>query len=295
LPQVEVDDVTLEHEQDGTEGPLVLLGSGLGAQLVWWPHGFVRGLVDRGLRVLRYDNRDVGRSTWFDGAPGTAKDVQRRLAGEHDTPLAYTLGDMAADAVGLLDALGESRAHVVGASMGGMIAQHLAFSYPDRVASLTSIMSTTGERTVGQSTPEAMQALMTAPPADRDRFVDVAVRASRAIASPTLFDEQEARARLLAAYDRGYNPPGVARQFLAILADRDRTARLAGVRAPTLVVHGVEDPLIDVSGGRATAAAIPGAELVEVEEMGHDMPAPLLPTLVSLVADHVARAELHGH
>ncbi len=292
MPEVDLGGLTLAHELHGDDGPLVLLVSGLGAQLVWWPDAFVDGLVARGLRVVRYDNRDVGRSTWLDGAPGTARDVLARLAGDHDTPLAYTLGDMAADAVRLLDALQVARAHVVGASMGGMIAQHLAFSHRDRVASLTSMMSTTGDPAVGRATPAAQQALLTAPPRDDpERFVEVAVRSSRAVASPTLFDEVEARRRILAAYERGYNPEGVARQFLAILADRDRTDRLARVEAPTLVVHGVEDPLIDVSGGRATAAAVPGAELVEVEEMGHDLPAPLVPTLSGLVADHVHRVE----
>ena len=198
---------------------------------------------------------------------------------------------MAADSFGLLDHLDIAAAHLVGASMGGMIAQTMAIEHPERVLSLTSIMSTTGNREVGQAHPEGMAALMRAPASDRESFADGAVEAFRAIGSKGFeFDEEGLRSRALASYDRGYNPLGVARQILAVVASGDRTGALGGVDVPTLVIHGDVDALIDVSGGRATAAAIPNARLDVIEGMGHDLPRQAWPRIVDEIVANTQRA-----
>jgi pimeloyl-ACP methyl ester carboxylesterase len=203
----------------------------------------------------------------------------------------YTLSDMAADSAGLLDHLGVEAAHLVGASQGGMIGQTLAIERPGRVLSLTSIMSTTGNPSVGQPHPEALPALLTRPPADREGFADFVVRAWAVIGSPGFeADEDAMRERARASYDRGLDPDGTARQLVAILASGDRTEALGGVDLPTVVIHGTDDSLIDVSGGKATAAAIPGAELVLIEGMGHDLPRQLWPRLVDLIVANAERA-----
>ena len=266
-----VGDVQLAYETFGDPAdPPVLMVMGLGAQMIFWPEELCQMLADRGYFVIRFDNRDVGRSTKLDGhAPPP---LIKLLSGEL-TGAPYLLGDMATDAVGLLDHLGIERAHVVGASMGGMIAQQIAIDHPERVLSLASIMSTTGDRAVGRPTPAAVQALMTAPPRDLEGYVEGFVAARRVLGSPGFgLDEQRTRRLAERCFGRGYFPDGTARQFAAILASPDRTRELRGVAAPTVVIHGSDDPLIDVSGGRATAAAVPGAELVLIEGMGHDLP-----------------------
>lgn len=276
--------IALETEGDPT-GPPVLLIMGLGAQLTAWDPEFCRMLAERGSFVIRYDNRDVGRSTWFDEAG--EPDLAGLLAGTWTPP--YTLADMAADAAGLLDALGIADAHILGVSMGGMIAQTFAIAYPDRTRSLVSIMSTTGDPAVGQPHPEALATLLMPPATSRDEAIDQSVTTWRVIGSPGFpFDEPAVRQRAGAAFDRGFHPVGTARQMGAILAQPDRTAALGAVRVPALVIHGEADPLVDPSGGRATAAAIPGARLELIPGMGHDLPPELFPKMVADLADHFA-------
>ncbi len=291
MPTADVNGITLDFDPHGRRGdPAVLLVMGLGSQRIAWPDELVDDLVGRGLHVVTFDNRDVGGSTIFDDHPVSGATIARAARGEPFDP-PYALRDMAEDALGLLDHLAIERAHVVGVSMGGMIAQHLAFGWPQRVASLTSVMSTTGSRSVGQATPEATAVLFSPPPSERAAYIEDTVRKRRVLGSRTLFDPDTVRIVAGKAYDRGLHPAGTARQLLAIYADGDRTSRLAGVVAPTLVVHGRWDPLIGLSGGQATAAAIAGARLVVLDEMGHDLPLPLVDTLADMVAEHIRGAE----
>ncbi|WP_250008901.1 alpha/beta fold hydrolase [Actinoplanes sp. M2I2] len=288
MPDVRANGIDLSYETTGDpDDPALLLVMGLGAQLIDWPAGFVDGLSARGFHVIRFDNRDAGLSTWFDelGAP----DIQAILGGDPST-VPYLLSDLAADTAGLIKELGLERAHVVGASMGGMIAQQLTIDHPDLVASLCSIMSTTGERKVGRATPAAMAALSRPPAATRDEIIAGAMITSRVLGSPAYpADEEETRRRATAKFDRGFHPAGTQRQYAAILASPDRTPGLAAVTVPTLVVHGEADPLIDVSGGRATAAAVPGAELLVIPGMGHDLPQALWPRITDAIVANATR------
>jgi pimeloyl-ACP methyl ester carboxylesterase len=268
--------------------PTVLLIMGLGVQMLGWDAEFCELVAGRGFRVVRFDNRDVGRSTKVVGGP--RPDILAAAAGDPSSA-SYTLADMAEDAAGLLDQLGVEAAHLVGASQGGMIAQTLAIGWPQRVLSLVSIMSTTGDPAVGQPHPEALPALMTRPPADRDGFAEFVVGAWKVIGSPGFAPDDEAmRVRAAASYDRGIHPDGTARQLVAILASGDRTEALRRLDVPTVVIHGTDDPLIDVSGGEATAAAIPGARLELIPGMGHDLPRQLWPRFVDMIAENAARA-----
>lgn len=286
-----VGDVQFAYETFGRdEDPPVLLVMGLGGQMHYWPDGFCQALTDRGLYVVRYDNRDVGLSTHLrDAGP---VDLQALLTGASSAP--YGLEDLAADAVGLLGALGMQSAHLVGISLGGMIVQLAAIEYPERVRSLVSIASTTGARSVGGAKPEALAALLAPPGNTREEVADHAVALSRVIGSPGFeIDEQWLRWRAGHAFDRGYDPDGVSRQAAAAFTARDRTERLGAVRVPALVVHGSADPLVDVSGGEATAAAIPHAELLVIEGLGHDLPRGVWTQLAYAIAATVHRAE-HG-
>ncbi|MEU1626142.1 alpha/beta hydrolase [Streptomyces sp. NPDC020096] len=281
--------IEVAYERFGDpQAPPVLLVMGGGAQMINWPEGLCAELVNHGVQVIRFDNRDSGRSSHFPDGP--APDLQAALAGDFSSA-SYTLSDMAADTVGLLDVLGLDSAHVVGASLGGMVAQTVAIEHPARVRSLVSMMSTTGDRGVGQCDFAAVAGLG-ASPEDRQGFIDWQVRALRAVGSPGFaFDEAAVADRAGRAYDRGYDPLGMARQGVAALASGDRTARLRAVRIPTLVIHGADDVMCDVSGGRATAAAVPGAELVTINGMGHSLPRELWPRLTSLIARHVRSFE----
>jgi pimeloyl-ACP methyl ester carboxylesterase len=272
------------------DAPPVLLIMGIAAQSINWPDAFCHALVDRGLQVIRFDNRDSGLSTHMTDAP--PPNLPGALAGDLST-VSYTLSDMAADVVGLLDALGFEKAHVVGASMGGAIAQTIAIEHPDRVRSLISMMSTTGNMSVGQGSPEVLREVFGGPPAvTRDEAIQQRLRAVRAIGSPLYpSDENEIVASTGRAYDRSYDPIGTARQAVATLASGDRTARLRHLAVPTLVIHGLADRACDVSGGRATAEAIPGAELVLIEGMGHNLPPGLRSELAARIAEFVWRAE----
>lgn len=272
-------------------GPPVLLVMGLAAQLVHWPDGFCHALVGRGVHAIRFDNRDAGLSTHRVDAP--APNLPAALSGDLSSA-SYTLSDMAADSVGLLDALGIESAHLVGVSLGGAIAQTAAIEHPRRVRSLTSIMSTTGDRAVGQANPEALRAMFSGPPATtREAAVERALRMARIVGSPGFErDEGVLAERAGRAFDRAYDPVGIARQAVASVASGDRTARLRTLAVPTLVLHGAVDLLCDVSGGRATAAAVPNAELVVFEGMGHDLPVALWPEITSRIAALVRRAEI---
>lgn len=290
IAKVDVGDVTLAYETFGDSAdPPVLLIMGLATQMLGWPDEFCSGLAGSGLFVVRFDNRDVGLSTHLHDTPPA--DVMAALAGDTSSA-SYTLSDMAADAAGLLEALGIDSAHVAGVSMGGMIAQTMAIEHPQRVRSLTSIMSTTGDRSVGTATEAAVGVLLAAPATSREEAMERAVTTFRIIGSPGYpFDEAMVRDRAGRSYDRSYDPLGVGRQLLAIFASGDRTPRLRDVRVPTLVIHGAEDPLVDVSGGRATAEAIPDARLVVLQGMGHDLPRDLWPVYIDHIVDLARRVD----
>lgn len=290
LSNVGPDRIDIAYERLGDPAdPPVLLIMGLGGQLIGWPDGFCDALVAHNLHVIRFDNRDAGLSTHVSSAP--LPDFVAALAGDTSSA-AYTLSAMAADGVGLLDGLGIASAHLVGASMGGFIAQTIAIEHPARVRSLTSIMSSTGDRTVGQPRPQAKAVFASPPPTNRDEAIQRTINAARILGSPGFPADLDAVTdRAARAYDRAYDPPGIVRQAVAVIASGDRTARLRSLAVPALVIHGADDPMCDVSGGRATAAAIPGATLAVFDGMGHDLPRALWPELVSRIAELVRRID----
>jgi pimeloyl-ACP methyl ester carboxylesterase len=289
---VRVGDLEICCEELGDpDGEPMLLVMGLGAQMIYWDDGFCELLVERGYRLIRFDNRDVGRSTYL-RAPVPGRVAMLLGTGRP----AYGLDDLADDAVGVLDAFGIDRAHVVGASMGGMIAQVIGYRHPNRVASLGLIMTHSGRRTVSMPTRRALVALLSRPARTRDELVESMVRAFRVIGSPAYpFDEERFREMAGRSYDRGYNPAGSARQLHAITASGDRTRRLREISAPTVVVHGDRDPLVRPAGGRLIARTIPGAQLVSIPGMGHDLPKPAWPQIVDAIDRNAARARVHSH
>ncbi len=263
-----------------------LLVMGLGAQLIAWPEGFVDGLRARGFFVIRFDNRDCGLSTKFEGLP----DMAALFTGTDLSSVSYRIEDMADDAASLLAELGIAQAHVVGVSMGGMITQALVINHPELFLSATSIMSTTGDRAVGAPTGEAITALLRPVATSREEAIQASVEGSLVIGSPAYpTEERLLRVRAGQAYDRSYSPEGTARQLGAILGSPDRTEGLHGVRIPFLVVHGEADPLVTPSGGDATAAAVPGSKLLSIPGMGHDLPEALWDTVTDAI---VANTEL---
>lgn len=277
------------HRLGRPDAPAVLLIMGIAAQSIHWPDEFCHTLVDAGLQVVRFDNRDSGLSTHLKDAP--PPNLPAVLAGDLSSA-SYTLSDMAANAVGLMDYLGIDQAHVVGASMGGQIAQTVAIEHPDRVRSLTSMMSTTGNARVGQPAPEVLRSVFSGRAVTRDEVIGQMLRVARAVGSPGYpSDENEIAAKAGSAYDRGHDPIGTARQAVATVASGDRTERLHQLKLPTLVIHGLADCMCDVSGGRATAEAVPGAELVLIEGMGHNLPPGLRSQLAARIAEFVWRAE----
>jgi len=290
IQRAQVGDIEIAYETFGRrEDPPVLLVMGFATQMVGWPDDFCSDLAGRGHFVVRFDNRDVGLSTHLHDAG--APDVMAVLGGDTSS-VVYGLAEFADDTVGLLDALGLDRAHLVGVSMGGMIAQLVALRASERVRSLTSIMSSTGDPTVGTAEAAALAALLRPPAADRDAAVQRAVDLFRVIGSPGFeLDETALRERAGTAFDRAYDPAGVARQLAAVVTTPDRTAELASIPVPTLVIHGAQDPLINVSGGRATAAAIPDCELLVVDGMGHDLPRAVWPQLIDRMTELFARAD----
>ncbi len=281
-------DIAYERFGDPASPPLLLI-MGLGTQMLGWPDGFCSALAASGVHVIRFDNRDIGLSSHLTNAP--APDVRAVMMGDASSA-SYRLSDMAGDVVGLLDSLGLDSAHLVGASMGGMIAQTLAIEHPDRVRSLTSIMSSTGDPSVGQATQRAIGALLSPPAATRDEAIERTVSIVRVIGSPGFeLDEADLRWRTGLAYDRADDPVGVGRQLVAIAASGARTSALESVSVPALVLHGADDPLVDVSGGRATARAIPGAELIVFDGMGHNLPRELWAEIARRIGALVQRAE----
>jgi len=270
-------------------GPTLLLIMGLGMQMLAWDDEFCELLVARGFRVIRYDNRDIGLSTKIGG--GAPNVIAGALGITASAP--YTLADMAADATALLDRLEVDRAHVVGASMGGMIGQTLAARHADRVLSLCSIMSGPGGRRPSvMPRPSVIGTLLERPPQEREAYADFVVRLFSKIGSPGYeADLERLRERSLQMYDRCYYPIGTARQLMAIMASGDRTAELRGISCPTLVIHGRADKLMPAAAGEAVARAVPGARIELIDGMGHDLPMQLWPRLVGSIADNAARAK----
>jgi pimeloyl-ACP methyl ester carboxylesterase len=281
--------ITLCYETFGDpSAPPALLIMGLGVQMLGWHEDFCRRLAARGVYVVRFDNRDIGRSTHLHGPPPTILELLRRSP----RVARYTLADMALDTANLLQELKLAPAHVIGASMGGMIAQTLAARHPRLVRSLTSIMSSTGNRWWGQPSVRIYPVFLRRPPRGREAYVAHAARMFAAIGSRgELRDPEYVRAIAAASYDRDHNPSGTARQLAAILASGDRTAELRRISTPTLVIHGTADPLINPTGGRATARAIPGAKLMRIKGMGHDLPRAVWPRLLDAISAHVLTAD----
>ncbi|HVV90599.1 MAG TPA: alpha/beta hydrolase [Solirubrobacterales bacterium] len=281
------------QEMGEPDGEPLLLVMGLATQMIAWHDGLCRLLAERGYRVIRFDNRDIGRSTKIDWA-GVPSKVDLLLGRRASAP--YLLRDMATDATSLLDHLGIDTAHVVGASMGGMIVQQMAIDHPRRLRSMVSIMSTTGNRRSGQPSLKTFGILLGNPPKGRDQVITRAVRTFKVIGSPGFpFEEDMVREMAGRSYDRGHSAAGVIRQLHAIVASGDRTRALHDVRVPTAVIHGTRDPLVKPSGGRATAKAIPGARLMMIDGMGHDLPRDLWPTFAEAIDTNARRALRSAH
>ncbi len=275
------------QEMGDPDGEPLLLVMGLATQMLAWDEGFCGLLADRGFRVVRFDNRDIGRSTKIASA-GVSSRVDMLLGRRGSAP--YLLRDMAADTIGLMDHLAIDSAHVVGASMGGMIVQTLAIEHSERIRSMVSIMSNTGSRWTGMPSRKAMAVLLGKPPRDRDAAIERAVRTFGVIGSPGYpFDEERLRRVAGRSYDRGHSAAGIARQLHAITASGDRTQALRGVVTPTTVIHGDSDVLVRPAGGRATARAIPNARLKLIEGMGHDLPQQLWPVFAEEIAATASR------
>jgi pimeloyl-ACP methyl ester carboxylesterase len=280
-------DLCYETFGDATRPPLVLV-MGLGTQMLGWDEGFCRRLAERGYHVIRFDNRDIGRSTWLDGEePPSILALLTKAKLGFKPKVPYTLKDMAADTAGLLDALGIARAHIVGASMGGMIGQEMAVAFPNRMFTFTSIMSSTGNPKLPGPTPEAAGMLMAAPSENEAAFLVNYPKLLRVLRNGE-FPEDEAldRDRAAAVWSRGYHPAGAARQFAAIVASGNRTEALKTVTVPTLVIHGKVDPLVPVEAGIDTAKAVPNAKLVLVERMGHALPRAVWDAVIDPIAQH---------
>ena len=284
--------VELEYEQMGDPSrPTVLLVMGFTAQMIGWPDSFCEALVDRGFHVVRFDNRDCGLSTKLDGVSVDVDAVMSAAFADLTVPpVPYTLSDMALDAVGLLDHLGIDRAHVFGASMGGMIAQHVAIEHRSRVISLTSIMSVTGEPEYGQPLPESAEVLLSPPATDRSAYIEESIKYG-VWQSRRYFDAERVKLEAARNFDRSFYPEGSSRQLAAIYASGRRTEGLSTLDVPTLVIHGRDDTLLPQSGGQRTAELVPGSTFLLVADMGHDLPEPLQPMLADAIAGHARLAE----
>ena len=294
MPKAKANNIELEYEIYGDRsGKPLLLVMGLGAQMIRWDVLLIEELVKRGFYVIIFDNRDVGLSTKFGdaGIPDLTKAIGAAMKREK-VESAYLLKDMADDAVGLLDALGIEKAHICGASMGGMIVQEIAINHPSRVLSLTSIMSTTGDPKLPQPSPKALKILMSPAPEGREASIEYAVETGRFLyGSGFPYDEEKARKEAARTYDRSFYPQGMSRQLVAILASGERTEKLASVRVPTLVIHGKDDPLVPHEAGIATSNAIPGAVLLLIDGMGHSLPPETWPQVLDAFVANTEKAE----
>lgn len=292
MPNIMANGIQIEYDTFGNRSSAaLLLIAGNGTQLLFWDAGFCELLAKTGLFVIRFDNRDSGLSTKFAeaGVPDIMDAIKASMKGEH-VVAAYSLNDMADDCVGLLDALHIEKAHICGASMGGMIAQVVACRYPRRVLSLTSIMSNTGNPRLPQGRPEAIAAVIAPPPTERTAYIEHNINVWRKIWSLGFpFEEKRARIYLEKSYDRSYYPQGMVRQNMAILSLGDRTESLSSIEAPTLVIHGADDPLIPVEAGKDTARVIPGANFLIIDGMGHDLPTGVWPEIVTAISRHIKR------
>lgn len=294
MTQIRANGIDIEYDEAGPrDGVPFLFINGFGTQMTGWPEEFRKTLTDAGLRFIRFDNRDVGLTQKWTGQIPDIKAVGDAVRAGRRPDIAYLLDDMAADAAGLLDTLGIERAHVAGCSMGGMIAQLVALNHPEKTRSLISIFSTTGDRSLPPSSPEAQAALVTRPASsDRKTVVAHAVKGRRSYASTRWpFDEARLNALVGGSYDRSYYPEGTSRQWAAILAAPPRTERLKSLTVPALVLHGSADTLIRPEAGRHTAQCIPGAEYHEIDGWGHDMPLPAIPEIAGLILQFVRRIE----
>jgi len=295
MPHVKANGIQIEYDTFGdSSSPALLLIAGNGVQIMFWDVEFCELLVKKGYFVIRFDNRDAGLSTKFEeaGIPDFQAAIKAATEGK-PVESAYTLDDMADDAVGLLDALGIEKAHICGASMGGMIAQVISYRHPKRVLSLTSIMSTTGNPDLPQGKPDALAAVLAPAPEDRKAFVEHMMNVWRKIWSPGFpFDEKRARTFIEKSYDRSYYPQGAVRQNIALIANGDRRPSLSTIAVPTLVIHGADDPLISVEGGKDTARVIPGARLLIINGMGHDMPKGVWAEIVDTISRHTTQANV---
>ena len=280
--------IELEYRTTGdSSDPVLLVVNGYTSQLISWPQGYVDRIVAEGLFVVQFDNRDVGLSTKLDGQTVSPDAVlEAVLGGEPLPPVPYTLSDMAADGIGLLDHLGVERAHIVGNSMGGMIVQTMAIEHPTRIASVVSVMSSTGDPAVGSPTPEAREALLAPSPPDRDGYIAASLNA-KVYMSKKYYDPEWMQAVAAAQYDRCFYPEGATRQLAAIYASGDRSAGLAELDVPMLVIHGRDDTLITPQGGERTAELVSGSRYLLLSDMGHDMPRPLWPVLADAIGGHV--------
>lgn len=294
MARISANGILLEYDEFGERGrPPLLMVMGLGAQMTRWDERFLTGLADAGHHVIRFDNRDVGLSQKFDeaGTPEIGAIMAAAAAGR-EPAVPYTLDDMAADALGLLDALDLDAAHVCGVSMGGMIAQTMALNARVRVRSLTSIMSSTGDPSLPPAQPDAMAALMSPPGRNREEAIARAVEVGRVIGSPGFPQDAEvAAARAARDYDRSAYPDGVARQMAAVVASGNRRPRLEALSVPALVVHGEADPLVPVAAGIDTHQALQGSVLLVIEGMGHDLPEPVWPRIIDAIAGLTRRVE----
>ncbi|MFX1388262.1 MAG: alpha/beta fold hydrolase [Promethearchaeota archaeon] len=293
MPQAKANNIEIEYETfgDPSSKPLLLI-MGLGAQMINWDEELCKRLVERGFYVIRFDNRDVGLSTKFEeaGEPDLMKLYISAQKGEK-IEATYTLEDMADDAVGLLTALNIDKAHICGASMGGMIAQVIAYRHPSRILSLISIMSTTGDPDLPRPTPEAMQVLIKPLPIGREAIIEEGVNRMRVVHGTGIpFDEERAHRFAIASYDRSNYRPGYSRQLAAILATGNRKQALKSIVIPTIVIHGEVDPLVPVEGGKDTAEAIPGADLLIIEGMGHSLPPQVWPQVLDAITNNAVKA-----
>ena len=289
MPNVTANGIQIEYDTfgDSSSLPLLLIMGG-GSQMIYWEVEFCELLAKNGLFVIRFDNRDIGLSTKFEKAG--IPDMMAAMRGEPVSP-AYTLEDMADDAVGLLDALGFEKAHICGASVGGMIAQVISYRHPERVLSLTSIMSSTGNPELPQIEPDVLAEVYKPVPEGREAYIEHHVNMWRKLWSPGFpFDEKRLRALVAESYDRSYYPQGMVRQSAAVLAHGYRRSSIVSIKVPTLVIHGDKDPFMSVEGGKETAKLIPGAKLLIIDGMGHDLPKEAWPEIIDAISNHTTQA-----